>query len=289
VIAPPRRAARTSEPEAALPVLWHLKVSNFNEKARFALDYKRIAHLRRAIPPGRHRLTARRLTHGKSNTFPVLTLGEQVLGDSSEIIAALEARHPERPLYPADPEQRQRALELERMFGDEVGPAARALVLHHVLKNPRLLLESFYPDAHGAEWALLRALFPLVRLGFTSSFALDQASIEQALERLQLIGALLRAETGAQGYLVGERFSVADLTLAALLAPAVCPPQFPYRQPQRGHPLFAPLQAALEEFGLAAWVREIYSRHRGDSAEVRALARAAGEQHGGRERTCRGT
>jgi glutathione S-transferase len=38
------------------------------------------------------------------------------------------------------------------------------------------------------------------------------------------------------GYLVGDRFTIADLTLASLLAPAVAPEQFPYAQPQRGPP-----------------------------------------------------
>ena len=34
--------------------LWHLDVSHYNEKARWALDYKRVPHLRRAVPPGVH-------------------------------------------------------------------------------------------------------------------------------------------------------------------------------------------------------------------------------------------
>lgn len=33
------------------------------------------------------------------------------------------------------------------------------------------------------------------------------------------------------GYLVGSKFSVADLTLAALIAPLVAPPEFPYASP----------------------------------------------------------
>ena len=36
------------------PVLYHLKVSHYNEKARWALDYKGVPHVRRAAIPGRH-------------------------------------------------------------------------------------------------------------------------------------------------------------------------------------------------------------------------------------------
>ena len=37
------------------PLLWHLKVSHYNEKARWALDYKGVPHVRRAVDAGRHR------------------------------------------------------------------------------------------------------------------------------------------------------------------------------------------------------------------------------------------
>ena len=55
-------AAGTGVTANGVPVLWHLKVSNYNEKARWALDYKRIPHVRRAAAPGRHRAIAKGLT-----------------------------------------------------------------------------------------------------------------------------------------------------------------------------------------------------------------------------------
>src|SRR3954462_6264996 len=88
------------------PVLWHLKVSHYNEKARWALDYKRVPHVRRAAIPGRHAKIARQLWAG--TTFPVLELDGQVIGDSTLIIRELERRYPEPPLYPDDPDERSR-------------------------------------------------------------------------------------------------------------------------------------------------------------------------------------
>src|SRR2546423_7210816 len=96
----------TSDP----PVLHHLKVSHYNEKARWALDYKGIPHVRRAAVPGRHRKLAQKLSGG--TTFPVLVQNGTAIGDSSRIIAALEEDYPEPPLYPADPDERRKALEL---------------------------------------------------------------------------------------------------------------------------------------------------------------------------------
>ena len=67
-----------------------------------------------------------------------------------------------------------------------------------------------------------------------------------------------------------RRFSVADLTLAALVAPAIAPEQFPYPQPQRHDPRLERVRAALDENGIREWAHRMYARHRGSSAEVAA-------------------
>src|SRR3954462_1328474 len=91
------------------PVLWHLKVSPYSEKARWALDHKRVPHIRRAAVPGRHRALAAKLTGG--DTLPVLMLDGEAIGASTRIIEAVERRYPRPPLYPADAAERRRALE----------------------------------------------------------------------------------------------------------------------------------------------------------------------------------
>src|SRR3954451_17504585 len=101
-----------------LPSLWHLKVSHYNEKARWALDHKRVPHVRRAVMPGRHQALAGKLTGGR--TLPILVLDGEAIGDWTDIISALERRHPDRPLYPASADDRRRALELEDYFDEEL-------------------------------------------------------------------------------------------------------------------------------------------------------------------------
>ena len=105
-------------------MLWQLEISHYNEKVRWALDYKRVPHIRRSLLPGFHAWKAEHLT-GDTSTTPVLTIDGQSIGDSTRIIAALEERWPEPPLYPLDAAQRQRALELEEFFDEELGPHIR--------------------------------------------------------------------------------------------------------------------------------------------------------------------
>jgi glutathione S-transferase len=265
------RAPERAEPEArakprTAPVLWHLKVSHYNEKARWALDYKGVPHIRRAVMPGPHRSIAERLAGG--STFPVLVLDGEAIADSTKIIEALERLHPDLPLYPADPDERRRALALEDLFDEELGPYTRLLVLHQLLPDADLLLGTFAPDLKGLRRFTARALFPRMRPRIAAEFAIDAGTVAHAFEKVRAAGERFRAEVGPDGYLVGATFTVADLTLAALLAPVVAPVQFPYPQPQRDHPRLAPVREALAEAGLLDWTRRMYARHRSPSAEL---------------------
>lgn len=68
-----------------LPVLWQLELSHYNEKVRWALDHKRIPHVRRALLPGVHAVTARRLTGGACDATAMDRL-ERELGSSGYLV-----------------------------------------------------------------------------------------------------------------------------------------------------------------------------------------------------------
>ena len=257
----------------SLPTLWHLKVSHYNEKARWALDYKGLPHVRKAVEAGRHQKVAKKLSGG--TTLPVLELDGKALGDSTEIIAELERVCPQPALYPADRADRQQALELEDHFDEELGPHTRLLAVHHAFKDKDLGFATFVPDMPAPRRAFARLMFPRVRKQIDSYFGIDGQSVAHAFDKVRDAGKLFGSVAGNTGYLCGDSFSVADLTLASLLAPLVCPNQFPYAQPQRDHPLFEPVRQVLSETGLDDWAREMYFRHRGPSAEQPAYALSA--------------
>ena len=262
------KSAERPRADGSPPVLWHLKVSHYNEKARWALDYKRLPHRRRAALPGRHARIARDL--GAGRTFPVLELDGEVVGDSTLIIEALERRYPEPPLYPDDPAERRRALGIEDFFDEELGPYLRLLVLEHMLPDPEVLLGAFAPDLGPVRRLTARGMYPLLRRRITGDFGIDGPGIERAWSKCRLACERFRAEIQPNGYLVGDGFTVADLTVAALLSPVVAPAQFPYPQPQRGHPDMADLRRMLDGCGALEWTGWIYAHHRPRSMEVDA-------------------
>src|SRR5436305_1527886 len=176
------------------PVLHHLKVSHYNEKVRWALDYKGIPHVRKAAIPGRHRKLAKELTGGATSTFPVFVENGYAIGDSSRIIAHLEDRYPEPPLYPKDLADRRRALDLEDFFDEQLGPFARLLVVHHELPDARLFLKTFVPDVDAARLTLARVQFPILRRRIRAGFGIDENSVAHALHQLHLAGERFRSE-----------------------------------------------------------------------------------------------
>jgi len=259
-------------------VLWHLTFSHYNEKARWALDHKGLAHVRRRVIPGRHRDLARSLSGG--STLPVLVVDGEAIGDSTEIIAYLEGRYPDPPLYPAEPEVCRRALALEEFFDEQLGPYIRRLVIHHMLPERKLTADFFVPDMSRGRRLLSPMLYPAIKRRIKSDLDITDATVEQAFEKLHAAGERFRAELQPNGYLAGDGFSVADLTLAAMVSVAVTPDQFPYPQPQRDHPRLAPVRDVLAESGLPDWARDIYKRHRPPdrsqpTADARSLSRVS--------------
>jgi glutathione S-transferase len=253
---------------SSTPVLWQIKVSHYNEKARWALDYKRVQHRRVTPMPLFGTLPAAWLmTRGV--TFPVLRLGGRAIGDSTAIIAALEERYPEPPLYPADPGQRARALELEEFFDEQLAPYVRRLGWWHMTLHPRELFVTAFPDSSPLVRAALRPSAPLTTVAMRRRYGLSEASAEAARAKVLAAMELIEAEIGPSGYLVGDSFSVADLAASALSTPFVRPPERQYLPPELPPEPLRSFGEELEARKAGRWVLDMYRRHRGVSAEVK--------------------
>jgi glutathione S-transferase len=258
-----------------LPTLWQIDVSHFSEKARWALAWKGIEHRRRSPVPGAHMAVALWLTRGAHYTFPVLSIDGKGIGDSTAIIAALEERFPDPPLYPAEIADRRHALELEEFFDEELGPHIRQLAWYEFGNDPERFAELMEQTAPR----------PLARFGRpTAAYARaytalrfragDAAVAEQA--RAKTLAALdrLEAELGDGEYLVGDRFSVADLTAASLFYPLAQPDEGPLDADSPSARGFEAFREPLERRRGIEWVREMFHRHR-KPAQAQAAAAAS--------------
>jgi glutathione S-transferase len=248
-------------------VLWHLEISHYNEKARWALDYKSIPHVRRTPLPGLHGLHALAITRGAQRRLPVLELEGRRIGDSTAIIGALERYKPDPPLYPEDPAERAHALGLEDFFDEELAPSLRRYVWHHTLDDSDAVIDALMPNAGRGRQRAMRALVPIARPAVRRDYKVSASGAEQGLEDIRAAMDRVESELQPSGYLVGDEFSVADLSAAALFTPVLCPPgrQYP---PRTIPPIVHELRDELSAREGGRWVAEMYARHRGASAEV---------------------
>lgn len=242
--------------------LIHVPVSHYAEKARWALDYKRIPHTRRWPPFGLHPAVCLLLTRGRHQTVPVLVIDGEGVGDSTEIISRLEGSFPDPPLYPADPAERRRALELEAHFDEELGPYVRRMVYHHLIADPSSLAELAAHQAQYSSPATIGLVQRFVKLLLDRRFSTGSREAAEAAE-VKVVVALdrLEAELGGRDYLVGEAFSVADLTAAALLYPLALPPQSPWR-PSNLPKAWTRFHYEHRDRPAMDWIAAMYRRHR---------------------------
>jgi len=248
-------------------VLHQFRFSHYNEKARWGLDWKGVPHARVTYLPGPHAPQIGRLS-GQSMT-PVLVLDGEVIAGSARILDALEKRFPERALYPADPALRRRALEIQERFDREVGPAARTVLFSVLIDEPDYLCRVFAGHRSRPVRALYRATLPLAKARIArANGTQDAAGIARAFEITREALDFVAKEVEGRGQLVGDCFSVADLTCASLLAVLTQPPHPDMQRPQ---PMPERIEALLARFAPHAalqWVLDQYRLHRPPSAAV---------------------
>lgn len=243
------------------PVLHQFLSSHFNEKARWAFDWKGVPHERVCYLPGPHMPAIRRMT-GQTAT-PVMVAGAEVVAGSAAIIDWLEAHHPEPALYPDDPVAREQALEIQREFDANVGPAVRTALFSVIIDEPTFLCDTFSRHRGALGRGAYRATFPIAKRLMSRAHQTDSADkVDQAFEVTRLALDRVAKQVGPNGVLVGDAFGVADLTCAALLAPLV---ETGHADMARPEPVPQSVQAFLARWAdheAAHWVRDQYARHR---------------------------
>lgn len=201
-------------------------VSHYCEKARWALDRLGVPYVEEPHPPAFHVPAAWRL--GGRRTVPVLVTPGSALADSTDILLFLDRAiaPPPARLYPEEPSLRSEVLALEDELDEVLGPHVRRFAYFHLLEHPQLLeLVTARVPTH--ERVLLRLTIPLAKLLMRRSLRIDAAGAARSLQRIHEVFARIDARlSDGRRSLCGDRFSAADLTLAALSAPLLMPPEY---------------------------------------------------------------
>jgi glutathione S-transferase len=210
-----------------------IRVSHYNERARWALDHLGVRYVEEAYMPMLHVpavLLATRGRGGKADrvstrmSTPVLVTGEgPPICDSSEILRWADARFgtPTTTLYPAS--HRAEIEALEANVHDEVGPHTRRLAYFMGLVRPEVLHRLADRNVGARQAWLFRRVAGVVIAGVSRGLKIDREHAERSQARLREQVQALERRVEGRRYLVGDRFTAADLSLACMFAPVLLP------------------------------------------------------------------
>lgn len=202
--------------------------SHYCEKARWALQRTGFPFVEEMHPPILHTFATFR--SGGKRTVPVLITGDRTYSDSTDILEVAD-RHAKGVLYGESDAERAEAKELEDLYDRRLGPHTRRIVYFHLLDAPSFK-DVFEGGLTRGQKVAFRVFRPLVKGLIRRGLGVTRKGAEKSRLRVKEIFAGV-AERLADGrpYLLGERFTAADLTFAALAAPMLLPANYGYPLP----------------------------------------------------------
>ncbi len=246
--------------------------SHYNERARWAMAHHGVvAHERRYLPMLHRAAVARAVPKaqrladrtGSGLSTPVLVLDDgTVINDSTKIVRWVDATYgtPETTLYPAA--GRESIVALEKTFHDDIGRDTRFLAYWYIVGDGPTFAELVRHNVAGWQRAVFALGAPIAKVAMRRGFALTQANYEKVRARLEAAVQSLGETLGDRDYFVGERFTAADLTAAAMMSIVVLPvPGYGARIPDIRGP-YVELRDRLRATALGRHALRMFERHR---------------------------
>jgi glutathione S-transferase len=225
------------------PRLIAIPISHFCEKARWALERAEIDYVEERHLQGFHHFFTMKARGGL--TTPVLCFDDgRVISQSSEILRWTDTQlEPEDRLYPEDIAARVRTV--EHWLDVTLGPDGRAWLYGQLLESTDLIkqygLEGI-PEFERRSFDVAMTMFkPYIaaRIRLQGSNP-DISAVYGIYDEIAA-----RLEDG-RPFLIGDRFTAADLTFAALSAPLVLPDRYGVELPPL-RALPAAMQTKIED------------------------------------------
>jgi len=246
-----------------IPVLKIFAISHYCEKARWALDYSKVEYRIELLAPGSHIKIARSLGL-EDTTLPILVTDEATIQGSSQIIDWAEAHKADTDVRLNPDVDLELCRQIEQRLDQRFGVHVRRYYYSEALTQQPQTVRPMFTD--GLPWhqkMVLRFAWPQICKYMIRGMDLG---VEQGLESRQVVDTELTwiDEMLADGrqFLLGDRFSRADLSAASLIATLALP---------AAHPTYNKLQipagvandlASWQDRRSLQWVREIYQQYR---------------------------
>ncbi|HZO58113.1 MAG TPA: glutathione S-transferase family protein [Solirubrobacterales bacterium] len=193
--------------------LFQIPFSHNCVKVRRALDLKGLEYETVDINPAARR-GVKRLSG--QELVPVLVEQGRTTAGSTQILLDVEERHPDPPLLPADPRDRAESVVLMHWADAAFMDLTRRMAYYRVLTGGADLGKMFFP---GRPAAFQRAGGAVAAQVLRRRFGISDAQNRRDLETARKQARVALDRLGDGEFLVGDRLTLADVTLAAMAAP----------------------------------------------------------------------
>jgi glutathione S-transferase len=263
-----------------------IPVSHYCEKTRWALQRLQIPFVEEPHMPPFHRFATRGLADPTvpidrpknlsalnqlvlktvgGQTVPVLVTEQGIFRSSDEILNYADSIAPEAlKLYPTDPTQRQQVDALVNEFDTILAPAVRLWAYSYIMNQPDLVKPLWCQGVPAFESRLFSIVFPWMRTNVSQLYGISDTSKDEAYEIIcdsfDRVNGLL---SDGRAYLVGDRFSAADLSFATLSAAVLAIPKYSVPLPDLNQlpPTMASQIQQFQQTIAGDWVLKLYQEH----------------------------
>ncbi len=202
-----------------MPAILHIiPFSHFTEKGMWILDYKGIPYDLKPLanPANRSEIAA---VTGGTTTLPVFHDGDTVIGDTTELALSRDERGPEPRLVPREEPERSEVLLWEDWADNSIGPHLRRWLFHHLrTEAPDKAVQLFMSTGMSEFKAKMgwRFMGPKITKALGATTVNAKVSGNETTKAMEILSVRLEGRE----FLVGDSFTLADLTVCALLTPA---------------------------------------------------------------------
>ncbi len=240
--------------------LYEFPHSHYCEKVRWVLDYKGIDWRAYPVNPGEHLLRFQKKFGSAS--LPIINDQGYWLQGSQAICLYLEEKYPALPLIPENTELKQACLDSCEAYDLLIGDPLRR-VLYDMLKPWPKAVQYYFTHRSGLARQFAFRLSRNYILGkIHKKFVGGEENVAQAHQKLALAVKRLNGTVISQPFLIDDKLTLADISVASLFSILVQPDQHPAPWPKNVVEELADFHDAFMETPAGIWVAEIYKNYR---------------------------
>lgn len=242
--------------------LYQMVLSNYCEKVRWMLSYKKLPYKTKNLLPGLHAKPVKKLS--QQTSVPVIVDDGQVVANSSDILSYIDKEYPRFSIAlegeKATDANIKEVDKWESIADQKIGVFVRQISYFTLINHPDIVIPMFAKDGPWYSGFLLNRMFPKMQTKMKKIMHLDEHSVHQSMKDLCGIRDKILTALETSDYLVADTFTRADLSVASVFAPFFAPQKYGLDWPKE-YP--EPLQSMIKEFeALGPWVHKMYDRHR---------------------------